>query len=193
MRVVVPLTVTCLEPTGAALPDVLTTMVSPWAAFYADHPRLATSVVAIHMVSVFVGGGMAIAADRRVALASPGTTDAVRAVIADLATTHAVVIGALVVTVLSGLGLLTADLPTFGVSVVFWIKMSTLVVLLANGLYMRRTERGALESMGGAAVHTAEMPLPFPLHAWRGLRRAAVVSFAGWVLLVLLGVLLSNV
>lgn len=173
--------------------DVLATMVQPWAAYYADHPLFATTVVAIHVVSMFVGGGMAIGADRRVARATPATADAARAVIADLATTHQVVMGALMITVLSGLALLASDVPTFGTSTIFWAKMSVLIVLLANGAFMRRTERTAFLSIDGAPLHTAEMEVPSTMHAWHGVRRAAIVSLASWITLVWLGVLLANV
>ncbi len=178
-----------------AVVDAITALVQPWASLYSDHQGLATAVIATHVLSMFVGGGMAIAADRSILRFAPGTADAVRAIVADLATTHSVVLFALVLTIASGAVLAATDVPTFSASVVYWTKMTTLVALLLNGLRMRRAERGVMEHLAGAPIHTAEMPVRFPRcdPAWRRVRqhrRRQPRPLAH--MLVTLGVVLSN-
>ncbi len=172
--------------------ESLTTLAQPWADLYANQPRLATAVLAIHVLAMFIGGGMAIAADRAILRAAPGTADAARAIVADLSTTHSLVVMALVTSSLSGLALFLTDVPTFSVSTVYWAKMGTLLLLLLNGLRMRRAERTVIASLDGAPIHTAEMPVPSPVSSWGRVRQTAGLSFALWVALVLLGVVLTN-
>ncbi len=167
-------------------------LVQPWADLYANNTLLATSVIALHLMSMFIAGGMAIAADRAILRSKPGTADAVRAVVADLSTAHSVVIGWLVSTIASGLLLLTSDLGTFAVSRVYWIKMSAFVLLILNGLRMQRAERGVMGSLKGIPIRTTEMPVPFPQQQWSGIRGSAAVSLALWLIIVLLGVVLTN-
>ncbi len=172
--------------------ETLTALVQPWADVFAEHPRLATALIATHVLAMFVGGGLAIGADRAILRATPGSAEAVRAVIADLAQTHTFVLSALVLSVVSGVALFTTDVPTYSASPVYWAKIGTLALLLANGLRMRRDETRVLKRLDGIPVHTAEMPVSFPLQPWRGVRVAAGISFGLWSSLVLLGVLLSN-
>lgn len=172
--------------------ESLTTLAQPWADLYANQPRLATALLATHVLAMFIGGGMAIAADRAILRAAVGTADAARAIVADLSTTHTLVVTALVLSSLSGLALFLSDVPTFSVSKVYWAKMGTLLLLLLNGLRMRRAERTVIASLDGAPIQTAEMPVPFPASPWGRVRQTASLSFALWVALVLLGVVLTN-
>ncbi len=164
----------------------------PWADLYADHAALSTGVIAAHILAMFVGGGMAIAADRAILRSRPGTAEAVRAVVADLSTTHSVVLGSLTVTVITGLALLASDVGNFAVSWVFWTKMGSFAILLANGLRMQRVEKTVMTSLENIPIRTAEMPVPFPKQAWGGIRSAAAVSLSMWLTIVLLGVVLTN-
>lgn len=161
------------------MPDSITALLQPWADFHAEHTMLATALVAVHLLGLFVGGGIAIGADRRVLLAQPGTGEAYIAAGADLAATHGIVLIALTITVLSGVALAAADVGTFAVSPVFWSKMTVFGLLLLNGSRMRRTER---RITGGAD----------PALPWNRLRRSAWLSIGGWLLLVVLGVVLAN-
>ena len=176
----------------AALIDSVSGLVQPWADLYSDSRVLSTSVITLHIVAMFTGGGMAIAADRAILRSAPGTADAVRAVVADLATTHSVVIWSLVLTVLSGVALLASDVGTFAVSWVFWAKMAAFVSLMLNGLRMQRAERAVITRLDGAPIRTAEMPVPFPKQEWGGIRSSAGVSLFGWFATLILGVVLTN-
>lgn len=151
----------------------LTAAVQPWSDLFANNATLATAVTATHVLAIFAGGGIAVAADRRVlgALRVHDTVGIDAGALDELRRSHAIVIGALAVAASSGLLLLTSDLGTFGVSRVFWAKMATLALLLANGLRLRRAES-----------RRAAGPL----------RQAALASLVLWFVLVLLGVILGN-
>ena len=164
----------------------------PWAEVFADNPVLSTGVIAAHIVSMFVAGGMAISADRAILRSKPGTADAVRAVVADLSTTHSVVIGGLASTAFTGFALLASDVGTFAVSRVFWSKMAVITLLLLNGLRMRRAEQQVLGSLEGVPIRTTEMAVPFPKKEWGGIRNAAGTSLVAWLVIVVLGVVLTN-
>lgn len=171
--------------------ESLTTLFQPWADLYSASAWLPTAVIAVHVLALFAGGGIAIAADRRVLQARPGTSEGFLAVAEDLRGTHGVVIGALVVMVLSGTALATADIGTFAVSRVFWSKMAAFAVLIGNGAMMRSVEARLLTG----ARSTIEMSVAGPevTEPWHGLRRHAWLSLAGWFLVVLLGVVVANV
>jgi hypothetical protein len=176
----------------AQLFDSLTTLVQPWADAYSKHAALSTSVIAAHVLAMFVGGGLAIGADRAILRAAPGSAEAARAVVADFATAHALVIGSLVLTVLTGVALFLADVPTFSVSPVYWIKMASFVLLLVNGLRMRKAEGDVLTPLKGMPLHTTEMPVAFPKTAWSAVRTSAGASLFFWVLIVVQSVVLSK-
>ena len=173
--------------------ESLTALVQPWADLYANSPALSTAVLAVHVLAMFIAGGMAIGADRAILRAIPGSGESARAVVADLATTHTVVLRALAVTIVSGVALVTADIATFAVSKVYWAKMLTVGALLANGLRLRRAEGAVLRPLASIPLYTTEMPVAVPLKEWRKVRSAATVSIALWCLVVLLGVVLMNV
>lgn len=174
--------------------DTLTTLLQPWSDFYSESAYLPTMTVALHVLALFVGGGTALAADRRVLLATPSTPEAYRATANDLHTTHALVIGALVITVLSGVALATSDVGTFWGSKVFWAKMAVFGLLIGNGLFMRRTESRVLVAATTVSVivdqSTPESGLLVPLAR---LKRSAVVSLVSWCTMVILGVVLSDI
>jgi uncharacterized membrane protein len=176
----------------AALIEQVSTLVQPWSDLYSNSATLSTAVLTAHILGMFVGGGMAIAADRAILRSKPGTADAVRAVVMDLSTTHSVVISALALTMLTGVALLASDVGTFAVSRVFWIKMGAFAILLINGLRMQRAEKAVMTSLDGAPIRTAEMPVPFPKQEWSGIHSSAFVSLGLWLLIVVLGVVLTN-
>lgn len=170
--------------------ETLTTLLQPWADLYGDSRVLSTALIAIHVLSMFVGGGIAVAGDRRVLLSTPGTPEAYRAVAEDVKALHGVVITSIVLIVLSGLLLAAADIGTYAVSLVYWTKMAAFGVLAINGIAIQRSESRVLT----AARNTTEFSvigteLTFP---WTSLRRGSWISLAGWLVTVFLGVVLTN-
>jgi hypothetical protein len=171
--------------------ETITTLFQPWADLYSASSWLPTLVIALHVVSLFAGGGIAIAADRRVLRATPGSSEAFLAVAEDLQSTHGIVIGSLVLIVASGIAMATADLGTFATSLVFWAKMACFAALMGNGVLMRRTETLLLTN----ARNTIEMSVAGPevTGPWGALRRHAWVSLLFWFAVVLLGVFVANI
>lgn len=171
--------------------DLLTNLFQPWADVYSASAWLPTTVIALHVLALFCGGGIAIAADRRMLLARPGSSEAFLAVAEDLRSTHGIVIGAIVLMVLTGVALATADIGTFAASPVFWGKMAVFAMLMANGVFMRNAETQLLTN----ARETIEMSVAGPevTGPWTRLVRHAWVSLAGWFTVVLLGVIVANI
>ena len=174
--------------------DTLTTLLLPWSELYAESAWIPTTVLAAHVLALFAGGGIAIAADRRVLRSTPGTREAYQAAAEDLRGTHAIVIGSLALMVVSGVAMATSDIGTFAVSKVFWAKMATFTVLIGNGAYMRRTESRVLDAAteAGVAIDTTTQ-WPSPHLPWAVLRRSAAISLIAWFTVVLLGVVLSDI
>lgn len=171
--------------------ETLTTLTQPWADYYSASAVLPTLMIAIHVLALFVGGGIALGADRRVLQFAPGRSEAYLTAAEDLRATHGIVIAALVITNLSGLALFTADVGTFWVSPVFWAKMVTLAVLLLNGARMRSTEARLLANTRNTvevAVAGSDVTEPY-----RALRTHAWVSVLGWCTIVVLGVVVANI
>lgn len=163
-----------------SLVSQLATLVAPWADFYGASKVAQTAVTFGHFGGMMTAGGFALATDR-------ATLRAVRAERAertrhlrDLSGIHPIVVGGLAVTVLSGLLMFAADLETLAVSAVFWAKMGLIVLLLANGYAVLRTERRL------QAGDPAEVP------HWRRLRAASLISLGLWFAVVLAGSILPN-
>lgn len=160
-------------------PAALLEFVEPWSRLYADSAAVATGVVFFHVAALLFAGGQAITLDRGTLRA--WHDEALRARhLGDLAAAHPLVIGGLVVSVLTGLLLFTADLESYFGSPVFWTKMTLIATLLGNGYLMTRAEAML---RADSADTTAE---------WRRLRATAVVSLTLWFLIALAGVTLVN-
>ncbi|HWE43410.1 MAG TPA: hypothetical protein VG432_12935 [Gemmatimonadaceae bacterium] len=162
-------------------PEALARLVDPWSKFYSHSKTTETIVTFLHIAPIVIGGGIAIALDRaslRLRHEEPGARERH---LAELGSVHPIVITALVVSLVSGIALLAADLDTFLGSWVFWVKMALVAALLANGALMTRLER-ALAAPGSG---TSEQ--------WRRLRRNAITSLALWLTITLAGVILTNV
>jgi hypothetical protein len=163
-----------------APPTLLVELADPWATLYGHSRVLATIVGFLHVAPIVVGGGLAIALDRstlRATREEPGTR--ARHLI-ELGLAHRVVLAALALSFVSGLALFAADLDTYFGSWIFWLKMGLIVLLLANGAMMSRTERAL--RVGGPAAEDA----------WRRLRTIALTSLALWLTITLAGVALMN-
>jgi hypothetical protein len=158
----------------------LAAVAAPWANFYNDS-KVAQSLLAFgHFGGMIVAGGLAIAADRGSLQTGQQDDRARRRHLEQLSGVHPVVIGALVVTSVSGLLMFAADIETLSSSPWFWIKMSLFGLLLANGWVLRSTEGKLVRETGDPALN------------WRRLRRGAAVSLTLWLAVVLAGTLLTN-
>ena len=164
-------------------PEALANFVDPWARLYSHSKIVPTVVTFLHVAPIVVGGGIAIASDRatlRMRHAEPGAS---ARQLGELSSVHPWVIGALALSLLSGLAMLAADLDTFLGSWVFWVKMALIALLLVNGLVMTRTET----RLRGAADGTAAEK------HWHRMRVASITSITLWLVITFAGVALVNV
>ena len=164
-----------------ATPEALANAVAPWQKFYSHSSAASTIVIFLHIAPLVVGGGLAIALDRaslRLRHDEPGARERH---LAELGSVHAVVIAALLVSFVSGLLLLAADLDTFLPSWVFWMKMALVAALLANGAVMRSLER------------RLSRPGDLREDQWHRLRGTAITSLVLWLAITFAGVMLMNV
>jgi hypothetical protein len=156
----------------------LSQLAASWAAVFGNHAALRTAVDFAHVGGLLAGGGCAVAADR--ATLSAARQDAhVRALqLRALRNIHRLVLVALAFVVASGILLFASDLQTFLASKVFYLKITLVILLLANGALLLRLEKRAEQDV--------ERP-------WTGLRLASIASLTLWFLTTLAGVALTNI
>ena len=149
------------------LPAFLSSAVDSWAAFHGAHQAVSVSVRYLHVAGLLVGGGTALAADRRI-LQAMRSADAERtATLASLGASHRVVVPALVVIVLSGVLMTAADTTTFLSSRLYWSKLALVTLLLLNGVGLLAAERAATREPGP--------------RGWRRLGLVSAVSLMLWL------------
>lgn len=153
---------------------------APWRNLFNQVAAVEMAVVAVHVLSMFVAGGLAIAHDRG-SLRAARWPSAVRDHhVNELHAVHRVVVAALILCMASGLALFAADVKTYAVSVPFWIKMALIAGLLGNALVMTASEATLRVGGGGTAAL-----------AWSRIRTSSVVSIALWGSIVLVSIVLS--
>lgn len=121
-------------------------LVESWAHLYDNNRIVNIAVTFTHFAGVFVGGGLALAADRVAFRSAPEVVDH---------TVHRWVVAALAAVFVSGTLMLLADLDTFLTSAAFWIKMVLIVLLLANGYARIRAEAKGQPLRRTAAISAA--------------------------------------
>lgn len=161
------------------VPEPLVDALQPWSDLYAGSVLLSSGLEFLHLGSLVLAAGFALAFDR-VALRAASRSTAERFVIQELTAMHRPVLLALSVVILSGLALFAADIEALLPAPIFWAKMGAILLLLLNGESIRRAGRRMLAEQTDA-------------RGWRALRRGATRSIILWLGLVLLGVLLTTV
>jgi hypothetical protein len=162
----------------------LADLLALWKAAFSDSKAISTAVTSTHILALLFGGGFAVSADwSTLRLGGSGGDDRAR-LLASIRATHPVVLTAIGVLSLSGLALAAADVDTFAVSVIFWVKMVAFGLLLLNGAVLKASA-DALGREGGDGV-AREMKLA------RRLRTSALCSLALWSLTLVLGTALTS-
>ena len=160
--------------------ESLATAVQPWADFYAHHKSVSNAITWLHLAALTIGGGAAVTSDRMMLRLRGADTDERRRRLVDFSKTHRVVIAALTVLALTGVSMVLSDVKTFLVSPVYWTKMGLVLVLLANGYGLVRTERDlTVDPAAGNRL-------------WARFAFGARASITLWLGIVLAGVLLVN-
>ena len=160
-------------------PAALVSLLEPWAQLYGDSTVIATLVVFGHIAALVFAGGLAITLDRATLRAAREPAEFRWRQLEALDAAHKLVVTGIVLSVVTGLMLLTADLETYWASPIYWIKMGLILLLLANGYAMTRAERRISDSPN------AEDPV-----GWRRLRLTAIASLFLWFAIAFVGVAL---
>ena len=151
---------------------------APWQDLYSDSTVISTSVTALHLIGMLVGGGLAIAADRvtlRVADEEPGQRERH---LGELSAIHRPVLLALGLLFITGLMMVASDISTFLTSPVLWVKLGLVALLVFNGVVLERTETLLRRSSGEGS--------------WRRLRFSARCSIALWIATLIAGTVLVS-
>jgi hypothetical protein len=171
---------TCFALLAAAeSSSALARVAEPWNSLYSDSKAVASAVLVLHLVPLLLAGGAAITADRATLRAARGTAEDRSRHLRDLARVHAVVLGGLALSFVSGVLLFLSDVDEFLGSPVFWVKLALVGLLLLNGFMMTRTEK----ALGAGGEETAH---------WARLRTISVLSLILWTTTTLVGVVLTN-
>jgi hypothetical protein len=155
------------------LPIAVTSVLSWWASAYSDHRAISVTIRFLHIAGLVVAGGTAIATDRTILLAAGDATRRSAALVT-LSRSHYTVVPALVLIVGTGILMTAADTGTFFTSSVYWTKLFFVSLLFANGYGLIVAERLARQG-----------------RSWRRLAIGSAASLLLWMLLLLLGTLLT--
>jgi len=159
--------------------SALARLVEPWNSLYSDSKAVSSAVLFLHLVPLLLAGGAALTADRATIRASRGSVEERTRQLRELGRVHAVVLGGLALSFVSGVLLFLADVDAFLGSPVFWVKLGFIGLLLLNGFMMTRTEK----ALGSGGNETA---------LWGRLRTISVLSLILWITTTLVGVVLTN-
>ncbi len=177
------------------------TALPEWLARWAELYRSSVAVQAIalygHLTAVVLAAAFALGADQKIVRARRGPQIRRVRALRDWRRAHRFVLAGLALGVLAGLGLLLSNVPRFLPSWIFWLKMTLLAVLVANGRVLKRD----VVSLWATAApdHRGEAPPPdivdaAPIldDAWDRLAHAALRSAWLWAATLLAGVLLTT-
>ena len=168
----------------AGIIQAVETAAKPWASVYGDYTAVSSTVTFFHLGGLLFAGGLAIASDRATFRALRGNEDERVRLLVELSNAHRWILSGLAVIFVSGLLLALSDVKTFAYSPTYWIKMSLVVLLLANGVVLQRTE-SQLRTRVLLSQATPSMQ-----KLWSRLRFTAAASMALWTAIVLAGVIL---
>lgn len=159
------------------MPAVLEPVVTSWSSYYSDHQLVSVTVRYLHVAAILVGGGAAVALDRRVVRAARLGADAKRSLLAELRGSHRVVVPALSLVVVTGVLMTAADLDTFLASNLYWTKLGFVAALLVNGALLVAAESAAERAGDGAS--------------WGRLTVTGLASLALWLSTLFVGIWLT--
>ena len=162
---------------------------APWHDLFGGSTIYPIITEATHLLAMFVGGGLAVAADRTTLRLAREKRELRRALLNELCYLHRPVLIALSVSLLSGLAFLAADIDVFLLSWAFYVKMSFVALLLANGVLLQRTE----SRLRKALKDDPERADSFATSQWDRLRFRSICSIALWISTLVAGVVLFNV
>lgn len=155
-------------------------LLSPWQSAYGDSAVIATTVTAIHLIGMLVGGGLAISADRATLRVTSEHSGKREWHLGELNAIHRPVLIALSIIFVSGLAMVASDIKIFLTSPILWVKLGLVALLVLNGVVLERTE---------TALRTGS---DFASALWTRLRVSAIASIVLWIGILVTGVALAN-
>lgn len=158
-----------------------------WNALYSHSKVVSATVTTLHVGALFLGGGLAIAADRTTLRVAAHLPEARARQLAEVSDVHRPVIIALAVLFITGIAMALADVENFLTSPVFWVKITLVALLCINGAFLQRTE-SALRRAGKDAPATAGIA---PAQ-WQLMRTLSVLSVSLWIATFVAGSVLTN-
>jgi hypothetical protein len=164
-------------------PEALLHLLAPWKELYSNSKVVDTVTVFVHIAALLFGGGAAVVADRATIRVREFGTEEARRTLDDLTASHRMVLIALSLSLVSGVGLAAADLDTFLASPIFAIKLALVALLVVNGAFLTRTE---------TQLHDASLETGRATRLWGRLQHSARASMVLWTATVLAGAALAN-
>jgi hypothetical protein len=155
--------------------------VRSWAELYHGSDVLQLLLAAAHIGGAAFGGLTALGADRQVVRAGSRLAPHRRAALGAVHGSHAAVVAALAVAILSGMLRLLAHVERLLPSPALWLKMLALALLLWNGARLR--------ALGASLVARPDRVD----ERWPEMMRLALRSVALWIAVALLGLVLTTV
>ena len=161
---------------------LLSSTLEPWKKLYSSSPVFSAVLLCVHLASLMIAGGFALSRDRQLLMTARPNSDWDKAEHRmECEAVSMLIWRALVVTMTSGLLLLSADLVAFVSTPVLWIKFALVVALFIN-----LRSRCALELRASRAIaHETGNNL------WSRMRTHARVDVALWLLTLLAGTTLT--
>lgn len=154
-----------------------------WKRLYSHSTTISTIVLTTHLGAMFIGGGLALAADRMTLRVAAQRPEERARQLAEVADVHRPVLIGIALLVISGVALALADLENFLTSPVFWIKLILVALLLINGAFLQRSESALRRHTDSSAAVPPD---------WSRLRTFTVLSIVLWLSTFVVGSLLTN-
>ncbi len=158
-------------------------ILAPWQSAYSDSKVISTIVVGAHVLAMFIGGGFAIAADRKTLQALRADAGERTRQLFELHQIHRPVLISMAVMLVTGFMLAAADVKTFATAPMFWIKIALVVSLMVNGAVLVKAEEALRK--GGMLADVAQ-------RRWGRLRTVSWMSLVLWSATLIAGVILQN-
>jgi hypothetical protein len=156
---------------------VLVGLAAWWSSYYGNHQLVSVAIRFLHLSGLVLGAGTGLFADRQVLSAVRAGSQEREAVLTTVNRAHAHVVSWIIVVGSTGILMTAADPATFLVSKLYWVKMTLVALLIANGVAMLYAERRTRQIGIGAG--------------WPRLVIVSTISAILWLATLFLGTLLT--
>lgn len=177
--------VVSLNDKETSIMERLIALCAPWSTLF-DHSKLvAGTVTGVHIMALFIGGGLAIAADRLTLHVSHADVPGRREQLHEVRSVHGIVLVGVILLFVSGLLLAASDVETFLPSPIFWIKLVLVAALVVNGALLTRIENSLSDRVDGDPSSVDDA-------TWARVRLFSRSSVFLWIATAVVGIVLSN-